>query len=385
MVSDAELAGEQEEVTAVRDGGQANPATTSLKPIVVNQKTGADPSTTGGPMTNSVPTQEPASVLVNEEPTIKKTSMSFDATKLEGLNEGYVHKVFPPLHEEDTELARRLDTNFPSSVDTQDPYRNYRTYFPPYSQSSPSSASASVSSFSSPPSPDLLQQASYAESDASTNPSSTSASLNPQLKYEDGLRHSAFSAYTLLANSLFLPAISVPQPPTPSAFPPPSSLLSRPRPIKKRGKLPKETTDYLKAWLHRHSDHPYPSEEEKEQLCHATGLSMSQVSNWMINARRRILAPAHRAASGPTTSAPYPPTTRTTPATTPMPEPLSRRTLIPQESLQLYHPMSLQSTPSSNHAPSPSTDFVELDRDPVGTPQSSPHRYHGGSSGLDAP
>lgn len=55
------------------------------------------------------------------------------------------------------------------------------------------------------------------------------------------------------------------------------------RPPRKRGKLPKETTDYLKAWLHRHSDHPYPSEDEKKQLCHATGLSMSQVSNWMIN------------------------------------------------------------------------------------------------------
>jgi hypothetical protein len=55
--------------------------------------------------------------------------------------------------------------------------------------------------------------------------------------------------------------------------------------MRKRGKLPKETTDYLKAWLHRHSDHPYPSEEEKKQLCNATGLSMSQVSNWMINVR----------------------------------------------------------------------------------------------------
>lgn len=65
-----------------------------------------------------------------------------------------------------------------------------------------------------------------------------------------------------------------------------SSPLPPPPPIqatRKRGKLPKETTDYLKAWLHRHQDHPYPSEEEKKQLCHATGLSMSQVSNWMIN------------------------------------------------------------------------------------------------------
>lgn len=55
------------------------------------------------------------------------------------------------------------------------------------------------------------------------------------------------------------------------------------RPARRRGKLPKPTTDFLKDWLHRHSDHPYPSEEEKKQLCLATGLSMSQVSNWMIN------------------------------------------------------------------------------------------------------
>ncbi|KAJ3516918.1 hypothetical protein NLJ89_g828 [Agrocybe chaxingu] len=66
-------------------------------------------------------------------------------------------------------------------------------------------------------------------------------------------------------------------------------------------KLPKEASDHLKAWLHRHNDHPYPSEEEERQLCHATGLSMNQVSNWMINARRRALAPAHHAMSGPST------------------------------------------------------------------------------------
>lgn len=62
--------------------------------------------------------------------------------------------------------------------------------------------------------------------------------------------------------------------------PAPSLVERQPR---KRGKLPKPVTDFLKDWLHRHSDHPYPSEEEKKQLCHATGLSMSQVSNWMIN------------------------------------------------------------------------------------------------------
>jgi hypothetical protein len=55
------------------------------------------------------------------------------------------------------------------------------------------------------------------------------------------------------------------------------------RPQKKRGKIPKPTAEFLKDWLHRHSEHPYPSEDEKKQICAATGLSMSQVSNWMIN------------------------------------------------------------------------------------------------------
>ncbi|KAJ6473534.1 hypothetical protein C8R47DRAFT_1144724 [Mycena vitilis] len=68
-------------------------------------------------------------------------------------------------------------------------------------------------------------------------------------------------------------------------------------PQRKRGRLPKETTDFLKAWLHSHAAHPYPSEVEKKQMCHATGLSMSQVSNWMINGRRRILGPSYLSTS----------------------------------------------------------------------------------------
>jgi hypothetical protein len=56
-----------------------------------------------------------------------------------------------------------------------------------------------------------------------------------------------------------------------------------PPPIKRRGKLPKPTTDLLKNWLHEHADHPYPSEDEKKSLCAMTGLTLNQVSNWMIN------------------------------------------------------------------------------------------------------
>jgi hypothetical protein len=58
---------------------------------------------------------------------------------------------------------------------------------------------------------------------------------------------------------------------------------------KRRGNLPKETTDRLKAWLVAHLQHPYPTEDEKQQLMRQTGLQMYQVSNWFINARRRQL------------------------------------------------------------------------------------------------
>ncbi|KAF8237132.1 hypothetical protein L208DRAFT_553340 [Tricholoma matsutake] len=142
------------------------------------------------------------------------------------------------------------------------------------------------------------------------------------------------------------PSIAVSNSPSRSPLPPPTSTLVD-RPPRKRGKLPKETTDFLKAWLHRHSDHPYPSEEEKKQLCHATGLSMSQVSNWMINARRRILAPAHRAASGPTTTAPFPPSGRSASLSGLLDHGGRRSSMSTPDSLQLYHPMTLQSMPSA--------------------------------------
>ncbi|KAH6907968.1 hypothetical protein BKA70DRAFT_1427206 [Coprinopsis sp. MPI-PUGE-AT-0042] len=207
------------------------------------------------------------------------------------------------------------------------------------------------------------------------------SNLQPPDEYDEGLRHASFSGAPMSQAQMFPGRISGQHdrrslpggikgdwnypnndfvlPPNNAHFspsmPPAASSLASPttraqasgmpssnmvdRPPRKRGKLPKETTDYLKAWLHRHSDHPYPSEEEKKQLCHATGLSMSQVSNWMINARRRILAPAHRAASGPTTTAPFPPSSRSLGLI----DPMGRRASMPAaDSLQLYHPMSLQ-------------------------------------------
>jgi len=46
---------------------------------------------------------------------------------------------------------------------------------------------------------------------------------------------------------------------------------------RRRGNLPKHVTDTLRDWLTNHVAHPYPTEEEKQQLCQITGLNMNQV------------------------------------------------------------------------------------------------------------
>ncbi|XP_070576425.1 homeobox protein Meis1-like isoform X4 [Ptychodera flava] len=60
---------------------------------------------------------------------------------------------------------------------------------------------------------------------------------------------------------------------------------------KKRGIFPKAATNIMRAWLFQHLTHPYPSEEQKKQLAQDTGLTILQVNNWFINARRRIVQP----------------------------------------------------------------------------------------------
>jgi hypothetical protein len=44
---------------------------------------------------------------------------------------------------------------------------------------------------------------------------------------------------------------------------------------KRRGNLPKETTDKLRSWFVAHLQHPYPTEDEKQELMRQTGLQMS--------------------------------------------------------------------------------------------------------------
>ncbi|KAK4181848.1 pah6 homeobox protein encoded by the pah6 protein [Triangularia setosa] len=49
----------------------------------------------------------------------------------------------------------------------------------------------------------------------------------------------------------------------------------------------REELKILKNWLSTHSRHPYPTEEEKEMLQKQTGLSKTQITNWLANTRRR--------------------------------------------------------------------------------------------------
>jgi hypothetical protein len=62
-------------------------------------------------------------------------------------------------------------------------------------------------------------------------------------------------------------------------------------------RFPRAAVKVLKDWMVVHIEHPYPTDEEKEILKQQTGLSISQISNWMANTRRRQKATPKRSAS----------------------------------------------------------------------------------------
>ncbi|XP_015927310.1 homeobox protein PKNOX1 [Parasteatoda tepidariorum] len=80
-----------------------------------------------------------------------------------------------------------------------------------------------------------------------------------------------------------------PRPLIPSGDDDDDDIMSKKK--QKRGVLPKHATSIMRSWLFQHIVHPYPTEDEKKQIAHQTNLTLLQVNNWFINARRRILQP----------------------------------------------------------------------------------------------
>ena len=56
----------------------------------------------------------------------------------------------------------------------------------------------------------------------------------------------------------------------------------------RRKNATRESTNTLKAWLYEHRKNPYPTKGEKIMLAIITKMTLTQVSTWFANARRRL-------------------------------------------------------------------------------------------------
>ncbi|ETW10501.1 hypothetical protein H310_00791 [Aphanomyces invadans] len=63
--------------------------------------------------------------------------------------------------------------------------------------------------------------------------------------------------------------------------------------VRRSALLPPHVIKTLKDWMlsPEHVEHPYPTDAEKNQLCHDTGLDLCQLNNWFANNRKRLWKP----------------------------------------------------------------------------------------------
>ncbi|KAI3660037.1 hypothetical protein MP638_005315 [Amoeboaphelidium occidentale] len=67
-----------------------------------------------------------------------------------------------------------------------------------------------------------------------------------------------------------------------------SQMARRRNRSKKYKILSVAATQYLKQWMKKNYEHPYPSKEEKDFISKHFDMTMAQVNNWFVNARRKV-------------------------------------------------------------------------------------------------
>ncbi|KAF5625429.1 uncharacterized protein FTJAE_10006 [Fusarium tjaetaba] len=100
----------------------------------------------------------------------------------------------------------------------------------------------------------------------------------------DGLQRAGTDQLELNFGDLMRNASESPSTRSPSILTPP---IPSPLPPKIGHRFTLDAIRSLKDWFARNTDNPYPNEEEKNMLELQTGLTRTQITNWLANARRR--------------------------------------------------------------------------------------------------
>ena len=58
---------------------------------------------------------------------------------------------------------------------------------------------------------------------------------------------------------------------------------------RKRSNFSKKDKELLIEWLQNHSDYPYPTDEEKDELLETVSMTKDQLETWFVNNRKRLL------------------------------------------------------------------------------------------------
>lgn len=150
-------------------------------------------------------------------------------------------------------------------------------------------------------------------------------------------------------------------------------------------KLPAQAVAQLKKWLSDHSQSPYPTQNEKEDLAATTCLSLYQVKTWFANARRRIKGETKKATKL-TTNVARPDVQVTSSESEQMPTVSSTENLRQRKVNVTHNAVPKRSTRRESSTPVDELQPEAIKRhrvEPAALPQVFPANSHGGNPGSD--